>query len=256
MLNQFIMKQGWNNISVGTFDVIKGLEASSRLSDETGHPGKDIRPCIATLMETPLSKGDFPSRNESAVVIASELYRIDIDYDSACARLELWNQHNSPPLKSTDLQRAFDNGYSGRYKYSCKNHILSAFCIEEMCPFANHVLSKNKKVRNHVFLDYGWQQYLSNVQVLIYMLALPYLEVKRNVGPGGLICANHIQIAKSCGASPRRIGENLQTLALVGLISYKVGQPAKWRGIASEIKRVIPIPRPTHQTIKLLKGRP
>ena len=50
--------------------IISGLTTSSRLSEETGHPGRGIRPCIATLSEAQLRKGDFPNRNEAAVILA------------------------------------------------------------------------------------------------------------------------------------------------------------------------------------------
>jgi len=170
-------------------------------------------------------------------------------------RLEHWNQHNHPPLKHSELQNAANNGYKGKYNYGCQHPILSSFCVGDMCPYIKHVKSTKKKVVNHVFIDYGWQKYLSNVLVLIYFIALPYLEFKRRVGPGGLIYANHKQIAETCGVSNRRIGENLKTLAVAGLIEYKPGLPQRWIGLASEIRRVIPIPRPTNSIIQQLKER-
>jgi len=42
---------------VNTDLTLKGMEAASDLSKETGHPGNDIRPCIATLVETSISIG-------------------------------------------------------------------------------------------------------------------------------------------------------------------------------------------------------
>ena len=234
---------------------LKGMGAASNLSQETGHPGNDIRPCIATLVETPLSKGEFPNRNTAGLIIATEFYRIGQKYDQAVTRLEHWNQHNHPPLKHNELQNAAQNGYTGKYNYGCKNPVLKNYCVGDLCPFVNHVKSKKKKVRNQVFIDYGWQNYLSLVQTLIYYTALPYLEIKRRVGPGGLLFANHKQIAEICGVSNRRIGENLKTLKVAGLIKYKSGLPQKWLGIASEIRRIIPIPRPTNPIIQQLKER-
>ena len=233
----------------------KGLEAASNLSLETGHPGNGIRPCIATLLESPLSKGEFPNRNTAALVIATEFYRIGQNFDQAMLRLEHWNQYNNPPLKQNELQKAVRNAFGKEYNYSCQNTTLQTFCVGDICPFIKHVKSHRKKVQNYIFIDYGWQKYLSHLQVLIYYLALPYLEIKRRVGPGGLIFANHKQIAETCGVSNRRIGENLKILQITGLIEYKPGLPQKWMGLASEIRRIIPIPRPTNSIIKKLKEK-
>ena len=233
-----------------------GLAAASRLSEETGHPGNDIRPCIASLLETPLCKGDFPNRNESAVVIASEFKRIGINYDTACKRLEYWNHDNSPPLKPSELSKAIGNAYLKGYNYSCHHYVLSAFCVDpDLCPFQTQVKSKKQKYNDFAFIDYGWPRLLSNRQVLIYKVALPHLEKTRQIGRGGKICANHKQIAEACGISRERVGKDLNILHKVGLIEYKVGSRQKWKGIASEIARLFPIPRPTRKTIEFLEKK-
>ena len=236
-------------------DPIQGLSASSNLSQETGHPGNDIRPCIATLIETPLQKGGFPNRNEAALIIATELCRIGVDFDSATKRIENWNRQNDPPLKPGELRNALNNGYKGKYNYGCRNPILESFCIgEDICPFITKVKSQRKWYNDLCFLDYGWQKYLTNCQVLIYYVALTYLEKSRKIGPGGLICANHNQIASSCGISQRHVGKNLIALQVAGLIEYKRGKPLKWEGIASEVRRILPIPRPSHTSIDNIKN--
>ncbi|MCK4856509.1 MAG: hypothetical protein KAT58_00925 [candidate division Zixibacteria bacterium] len=219
--------------------------ASSNLSQQTGHPGKDIRPCVAALTETSLARGGFPNRNEAAVIIASEFKRISLDYDSALKRVEYWNRKNAPPLKPNEAKKAVANAYGKDYNYSCRHPVLLAFCVDEsVCPFHNQVLGKKDKYNDLAFIDYGWQKLLSNRQVLIYKVALPHLEMTRKIGRGGLICANHQQIANACGIHRKRIGKDLKALAEVGLIEYEPGQPKKWEGKASEIGRVYPIPRP------------
>lgn len=223
----------------------QGLEASSRLSEELSHPGVDLRPCIATIAESSLSKGGFPNRGASAVVLASELKRIGKDYEFACRRLEQWNNSNKPPLKPQQLQRAVDNAYAKDYNYSCQHAVLNYYCIgTEECPFATYVQSKKKRYNDLVFVDYGWPVILKPSQRLIYGFGLPHLEKTRRVGRGGLICASQRQIAKICGIDVRYVGEHLEKLAEVGLIEYEPGAPRKWERIASEIRRVFPIPRP------------
>jgi len=44
-----------------------GFSAASRLSEQTGHPGNDIKPCIATMLETTFERGSHPDRNSVAV---------------------------------------------------------------------------------------------------------------------------------------------------------------------------------------------
>ncbi len=233
----------------------RGLEASSNLAGCIGHPGKDIRPCIACLLETPLTKGEPPNRNVAALIIATEFLRIGLDNDAAQARLEDWNNYNSPPLRFNELIKALTNGYSGKYLYGCGNIVLQGFCSgRDVCQFNIHVRTGKPKHNDLVFVDYGWPRYLSNRQTLIYSVALPFLEKKRCVGRGGLICANHKQIAQTCGISPGRVGTDLKILGEVGLIDYNVGRPRKWEGIASEIRRVFPIPHPSRESIKIMKG--
>ncbi len=230
-----------------------GLEATSDLARETGHTGKDLRPCIAVLVETPLTKGGFPKRNVAAVVIATELRRIGINYGEVNQRLERWNACNRPPLKLAELQRAVDNVFANDYRYSCRHAVLQDGCIGiEHCPFASRVKSKPNKYNDLKFIDVGWQGILSNRQVLLYSVGLPYLEKTRQVGRGGLVCASHQQLAEACGITRKRLGDDLQTLCSLSLIEYEPGRPRKWEGIASEIRRVFPVPRPTHKHTQIL----
>ncbi len=233
--------------------IASGLEASSNLSGSTGHPGPDIRPCIARLIETSLTRGDFPDRNRAAVVIASELKRIGENFGASNRRLEQWNSKNKPPLREREVERVLDNSFSHEYNYGCRNPILLEFCIgEDCCPFASRVRSKPNRLNDLKFIDYGWPRVLTSRQVLLYSVALPYLEKTRQVGLGGLIYANHQQLADACGITRRRLGDDLRALGLLGLIDYEPGISRKWEGKASEIRRIFPIPRLTHKHTELL----
>lgn len=235
-------------------NIEKGIAAASNLSRETGHPGKDIRPCIATLIESALVKGDYPNRSEAAVVIATEFRRIGLHYEEALKRLTNWNQFHNPPLRPSELRKAASNGYTKDYNYSCRHNVLSAYCVDEStCPFCTKVVGKKGRNNDMAFIDYGWQNHLTKRQVLLYLVALPYLEKTRRIGKGGLICANYRQIADAAGIPQRRLGDDLRTLAAVGLIEFQAGEPRKWEGIASEIRRVFPIPRPTRESLRIIK---
>lgn len=205
---------------------------------------KDIRPCLAILLETPQTKGDYPGRKASAVALIAEMMRLDLDRDQIKEILESWNQDNSPPLTTVEIQTAITNAGREKYEYSCEHPILAGFCTGSECPYDKHRKPPPKKVRNFKFLDYCWPQILTKRQVLIYFLSIPYLEVKNRVGPGGLIFANHMQIAEIAGLAVKRVGSDLQTLADAGLIHYTPGIPRVWERKASEVRRVIPIPPP------------
>jgi len=194
-------------------------------------------------MKTTLVKGDYPDRDAATVTLTAELLRLGMDEQEIEARLNEWNRSNSPPLRTAEFQRAIKNGIAFKYDYSCKHPVLSYFCIGIGCPVYKRQEQRTRKVQNFRFLDYGWQQLLTNRQVLLYLCALPYLEIKRRVGPGGTIIANHWQIAKACGISVRRMGQDLQVLADFRLIKYTPGKPQKWKRRASVIERNLPIPR-------------
>lgn len=235
--------------------IVAGLEASTRISFKTGHPGADIRPCIATLVESSLDKGDFPNRNVGALIIACEFRRLGFKYDDTFHRVECWNRENNPPLRPKELLKAVDNAFAREYNYGCSNAVFVRFCLgQDVCPFRNTVLGKKAKYNELAFVDYGWPKLLTSRQVLIYAVALPYLERTRRVGRGGLICANHMQIAETCGIRRERLGKDLRVLAEVGLIDYEVGRRYKWEGIASRIRRIFPIPYPKTRSSLRVRG--
>ncbi len=233
----------------------KGLIASGEVSKAVTHPAQDIRPCIAQLMEMALKKGDFPNRNEAALIIATEMDRIGKNYDEGYLRVEQWNKYHQPPLRLNELRKAVNNGYLGKYNYSCGHAVLKSLCIGEECPWINRVRSKQKDVNDMAFFDYHWSHYLTSRQVLLYSGILPHFERKRRVGKGGLIFVSHRELAEALGKDRSRIGQDLVALAAVGLIEYTPGTPRVWENKASEIRRCFPVPAPTHSRREALKKK-
>jgi len=234
---------------MSTDKTIRELMSSSILSELTSRPGPDIRPCLASLLETSLCKGDYPGRSGAVVALTAELLRLGKDQQEIEAIIEEWNRSNSPPLSSSEIQRAIKSGMLDKYEYSCEHQVLASFCIGLDCPYSKRKKNGHKKVRNFKFLDYRWPQILTHRQVLLYFAAVPYLEVKHKIGPGGRLFASHRQLAEIAGISVKRVGEDLQRLAQVGLITYTPGIPRKWERQASRIQRVIPIPPPRPTSI-------
>lgn len=234
--------------------VEEGLAASSRLSEETRHNGEDIKPCIAAMLNRSFGRGEYPSRSDAAIAIACELRRIGQSHDETLNRLNNWDQHNETPIKYKDIVRTVGSAFVKDYTFGCNHRTLVPYCIgPEVCPFRRFINEPSAKIQPWFFVRVGWQHHLCGNEVLIYQVALPFLEITKAGGIGRRICANHRQIADACGITPRRVGSHLKALAAAGLVEYTPGLPRKWLGIASAIQRIAPTPRPTPDRLTALK---
>lgn len=229
-------------------EVAQGLNASSWMAEITGIDGVEIRPCIAILFKLGCQKGDkAPGRNPAAHLIANEFYRLGITENDAWEFLLQWDQNNNPPLGEHDLGRIIFRAYkrSKPYGYYCQNEKLSYTCIgKDSCPWANRARKPNINQSLHAsFTKKRWMWILSNNAKLIYLIALPLLEGRKQVGSGGRIYAGHREIASVLGWKYHSsIARYLKELAGYGLISYVSGEPKCSKHKASEIKRTVPVP--------------
>jgi len=229
--------------------VAAGLEASSNLSKALDAPGKLIKPCVAIMLEKSFIKGDFTDRSRAANILASEMKILGKEEEYALHLLSRWNEKNVPPLRHSALSSTVRTAYRYDYRYGCNNEYLREFCIgPEMCPH-NRIFYRtaNKYTDNRLFFKYRWPELLTNVEKCIYFLALIELERIRGIGAGGKIIASHRSISKLAGIEPKYAGKGLSGLQRKGLIVYKPGIPRKWEGKASEIQRIIPIPKPSRE---------
>jgi len=230
--------------------IIDGLVASSDVSKELNHPGPDIKPCIAQMLKNSYSRADFPNRNAVSHIIASDLRRIGCSQEEVTERIVTWNKGNLAHLRYSEIAKAVRSAFRKEYKYGCDHEFLKPTCIgRDVCPFFTRVLSKRKYINNRPFIWYRWPEILSNVPKLIYSIALVELERTRQVGPGGLIFASHYEIAKLAGVTRKMVKSGLEELREYGLIEYIPGIPRKWKRIASEIRRIIPIPKPSSKLL-------
>lgn len=222
------------------------LESASEASKVYDLNVGSIRPCIGAMLRTPFDKGSFPNRSEACLIIASELKRAGKDEETTLGILTDWNKKNICPKRDSEVRSAVATAYRRDYNYSCLNEKLKAFCIgEEFCTFATYVKGKSGRYyNNRKFFELNWQNILSNTAKDVYYLALIELERRRRVGPGGLIMANQEEIAKFAGITPKSVRKGLIELEGVGLVTYKPGISRKWEFKASEIRRIIPIPKP------------
>ena len=225
------------------------LVAHSEAAEDLQINPKALRPCVGVMLKTSFCKGGIPHPSKAASIIACEFIRMEMPEELITARLEIWNRHNAPPIKQSDLRSTIRTALRSRYKYSCKHVELNMFCIGfEFCEHAN---GKNNQSRFNfrAFFTYHWQQILSNASKLVYCLALPELCKRRGLKPDGVIFANQIEIAQYAGISKKSVKPALLELESLSLIEYKRGTPRKWEGKASEIRRVFPIPKPPKSEI-------
>ncbi len=225
-------------------------ELAGKMSLKLGVDAQLIKPCIGVMFNTSFTKGGAPDRSLVASILASEMKRMGISQEKATDYILKWNEPNNPPKSQSEILSTIRTAYRKDYNYSCRHWAFEGCCVgKDMCVYYKGALSKRKYYNNRVFYNYRWQLILSSAQHLIYH-SLIELERKRGVGAGGLIIANHKQIAYFSGITPKYIGVSLQNLQSFGLIKYKAGIPRKWEGKASEIRRIVPIPKPKSEHLK------
>lgn len=91
-------------------------------------------------------------------------------------------------------------------------------------------------------LDSGWVPRLSHLAFKLYSI-LVKLEEDKRVGAGGRLFAGFRELAKAVHASPNSIRATLEELARYGLIEFKIGTKDKRERHATEIRRILPIPK-------------
>jgi len=218
-------------------------ELSSRFTQKL-NASNPIRLCVAKMMDSVFTQGGFPSRNEAMFIILNELKNCGVTEKMASRFIQGWNRKNDPPLKDSEVVRTTKKVFNNRkeYHYSCANPKLNTFCGGKPCN--DQKSYSGKKFDVFEFIEKDWQRFLSDLAKLIYFIALPALEKRQNVGVGGKVVASHRQIAKIVGKEAKYIGYALLELSIHRLIEYAPGKANKIERVASEIKRVFPIPIP------------
>lgn len=226
--------------------IYRTLESASDASKTYDLNVGSLRPCVGAMLKTRFDKGSFPNRSEACLIIASEIKRIGRDEEMALTIVSEWNARNIQSKRYSEIRSAVATAYRRDYDYSCRSEKLKAFCMgDDICPFSTYIKGKGGKSRiNWSFFEFDWQRILSNVAKDVYCLALIELEIRRGVGPGGLIIENQNEIARFAGITPKSVRKGLSELTRVGLIKYKPGVSRKWEFKASEVRRIIPIPKP------------
>lgn len=237
-------------------EINKALEIQKDVAKTLDIPVLDLKPCIASLIAGGVQDGE---REIAAFIIATELRRMGFSEENALERLIEWNNKLGKRLPMSALRgrikSAFTKGYEGTkvkggYKsYGC-NGILAHYCKtgKDSCGYYNahfkNIQSRQKGLGtgSPTFTQLGWWRVLSGVEFKVYC-AICEIEDRRSIPAGSPLFASFRQIASVANVSIPMVNNALIQLHFHGLLHYKKGQVHKHYHKASEVKRVIPIPR-------------
>jgi len=200
----------------------------------------DMKPCICKLM-----KDCERSRSGiNAFIIACELFRVGKTKEKVESVLfELGVTYSK-------TQSAVKSASTGKYSYGCPSLEAEGLCLHENrieCWWYERIPKKSQKGwKERDFWRFGWPTKLNPASVVIY-LALGEIEHKRQYKAGSRLYVSRKELAELAGVSAPWTIESLKKLEKSGLIKFQKGIQHLWYGKASEVQRIIPIPKPNMQ---------
>lgn len=221
-----------------------------------------FKPCVVEMLDTCLAKGQNSyERSKVALIIVVEHLRLTKPTQKIEQVLSRWNNRNDPPLHPSDIKNAIKQApkYLDR-GFGCNNEIMVDFCSFQkdkmLCPFYRKMMEdqgRKSKARHREsdFYRYGWQEILKPMEILIYLSLRQVEKNDHNKKAGQTVVAPYRLLVKFSGINKKYIKTSLIELRNLGLIKMKIGEPYRWKQKATEITRIIPIPRPN----KKLKRR-
>ena len=201
----------------------------------------DIKPCITKLLD-----GSSPGASNALnpFIIACELFRVGKNEQQLKSLLSKVN------VKPSKIKSSIKSALTGKYGYACPRLEELGLCIYESrfdCWWFDKIPRQSQKEwRERDFWRYNWPHKLGLAKSILY-LSLKEIEKIRGYNAGSRLYVSWDELQKVSGVNRHTIKPGLEGLKTVGLIRYKRGQKrAKaLKGLASEISRVIPIPKPS-----------
>lgn len=242
-----------NSYSSYSQDDIIFLEKTNNSNKKFLTP-KDLKPCVSIILNTSISKGEYPNRNDLAILLAVELKKSGLNQEQVKDKLQEWNYNNNPPLLERDLNSILRSSNkvkqdgSPRYDYGCNNHNLQVFCIDpedkDNCYY--YVKNfKNKEIKLEPdYITLGWQNLLTLSQRYLLFYVIPYIEKRRGFSCGSQLYVTVRELSQVSGIETKYFNKHLSKLKDYGLIDYTTGSSQVWKRKASEVRRIIPPPRP------------
>jgi len=196
----------------------------------------DMKPCICTLMK------DYEKSKSgiNAFIIACELFRVGRTKEKVETVLFKLG------VTFSKTQSAVKGASTGKYSYGCPRLELEGLCLfnnRNECWWYERIPKKSqKRCRERDFWRFGWPTKLNPAPVVVY-LALKELEHRRRYKAGSRLYVSRKELAELAGVSLPWVIRSLGELGESGLIKFQKGKQHRWYGKASEVERIIPIPR-------------
>ena len=200
----------------------------------------DTKPCICKLMKDyELSKS-----GSNAFIIACELFRVGTKKEKVETILFKLG------VAYSKAQSAVKSASTGKYSYGCPSLETEGLCLYQNrieCWWYERIPKKSqKRWRERDFWRFGWPRKLNPAAIVVY-LAIRELEHKRGYETGSRLYVSRKELAELTGISAPWTIESLKKLEKAGLIKFQKGRQHRWYGKASEVQRIIPIPKPEMQ---------
>ena len=197
----------------------------------------DIKPCIVKLLDDPSVK-----ETDNPFIIACELYRIgrtERQIESLLTRLN---------IRVSKVRGVIKSIATGRYKgFACPRLEKEGICLYESredCFWYQAIPRENQKpYRERDFWRFGWPGRMTAPESMIY-LAIREIEKRKGYPAGTRLYVSRKEFMRVSGVSHSWVLKCCERLKKKGLIEFKRGTQHRWYGKASEVKRIIPIPRP------------
>ncbi|MBA7550928.1 hypothetical protein ES705_43459 [subsurface metagenome] len=217
------------------------MEDLEKLEDFERTRGKlrlpaDTMPCIVKLLDDPsVREADNP------FIVACELHRVgrtEKQIDSLLTRLG---------VRASKVRGVIKSVASGRYEFRCPTLEEKGICLyksRQECFYYQAIPRESQKpYRERDFWRFGWPRRLTAPEIVIY-LAIREFERLKGYPAGTRLYMSRKDFIRISGRVAKTIMPSLERLKKKGLIKFKKGTQHKWYGRASEVKRIIPIPRP------------
>lgn len=222
---------------------LKQLEDFERTASRYRLP-QHVKPCILRLLD-----GNEPLQTlenwKVPCIIACELRRVGHTRSQVEKRLERWQK-----ARPSEVQSAVRAAFEKEYEFGCPTLEALGICLYKTrydCPWFAQIPRKNEATYNQRdFYRYGWPRTLKCSEQCIYF-ALREIEKKRGMPSGTQLFVSERQMAEVTGLCRKTARTGLRALKQKGLIEFKSGQRHKHYGIAGEIRRIIPIPKPKNE---------
>lgn len=221
-------------------DNLKGLQELESTRGTYRLPPQ-VKPCILKLLsnEEPLQTLE---NWKVPCIIACELKRVGYTRSQVQRRLEMWRT-----ATPSEVHSAVGVAFEKEYEFGCPKLEALGICLYPTryeCPWFSQIPRKSQATyRERDFYRFAWPKNLKPSEQCIYF-ATREIEKRRGMPSGSHLFVSEREMARLAGLCRKTVRTGVKVLKQKGLIEFKGGRRHKHYGIAGQIRRIIPIPRP------------